>query len=117
MTRSDEYDRLNDGAMLSLSILRSFDTNGCILRISMAKITFSRVYTCVRAYVRTNLIDVDLRESTCRDFSNKCSFAAIMTPVYDYNPIRYLSLNYQGYCPRESCSPSFSFSYKQFPVI
>jgi len=50
----------------------------------MAKITFSRPYTCMRAYVRTNLIDVDLRESTAVrdcDFSYKCSFVALMALV------------------------------------
>jgi len=56
-----DSNRLN---AMALSILRPFDTNGCILKISMAKITFSCVYARVRAYVRTNLIDVDLREST-----------------------------------------------------
>lgn len=74
----------------------------------------------VRAYVRTNLIDVDLRESTtvrgC-NFSNKCSFTAVMALVCNYNPFRCLSLNYQWViAPRESFSPSFFFSFKP-PIL
>lgn len=74
---------------------------------------------CTCAYVRTILIGADLRESTAVrgcDFSNKCSFAAVIAPVYDYDPIRYLGLNYQGDCPRESCSSSFSFSARSSPI-
>lgn len=45
-----------------LSILRSFDTNGRILDIDAQDHFLLRIH--VRAYVRTNLIDVDLRESS-----------------------------------------------------